>query len=78
MSKFNPKSLTPNYIASFVKKNYDLENIIQQPEIMIGGVENAGWRIKTNNGNYVLKINVKEANNLDWVNKEVELYSILK
>jgi len=72
----SPKGLNPNTIKGFIETAYGMK-VINSPELMSGGTENAGWLVKTAEKKYVAKVFSQAGERISSINDELHLYDYL-
>lgn len=73
----SPRGINPKLIRHFVKHAYGLE-ILEEPILMQGSTINAGWKIVTSSGNFILKIFSLPLDEGRSISEELEIYQRLR
>ena len=72
----SPKELSPATIKSFIETTHEIK-VINPPELMLGGTENAGWLVETAENKYVAKVFSQAGERISSIYDELYLYEYL-
>lgn len=72
----SPKELSPATIKSFAETTYEMR-VINPPELMPGGTENAGWLVETAESKHVAKVFSQSGERISSIYDELCIYEYL-